>query len=712
MKNRKRLGFTLLETVLTTSVLALVVVAALGSWLLFLHKSNRVNIQSFLDLDVRKVVERFRYEMRNAARETIIFYPAQQEPYQAVGFALASDTDGDGLMDMDEGGTNILWRQTVVYHVWNQAPTQMRRTVFSNRNSLASYTERYNQVASVVTTGNGAGACLSGEQAQTYVLFENLFTGKLWHAEATYDAYAPDANTLDRITFGSLPLEPGAHVVNFTINGKNPASAGRKLRLDQLSAGVAGWPLEAELRTVSGATAAPLFIGQGLAGAAYGLDVATAADGDKVSLTVFNDAIEECNFIGKGRNVALSNTVVRFDETLQPTGFGQGVYVTRLDGQFALAWQGGQQSGDGVRSDYYYPTNCAMRIPILSTWVVKDGHGPVLRFYKSLYNTNLRLESPMVAVVPTPADGSMPPPDVDASQNFPLEFYQDGVKKADWASCTAQKYVDLRPAQSIQISLGSTLMVSFQVRVTTYKTDCFTTFDMKRSGVPGCWVIAGGDASTVRQAQWSTDARLKVVDKLPALELMAVGYADGGDYVSHPFDSRSSAGAVKTVAWDADVPSGAALTVYVRSGNTLSDDGFDISDATAWGYVSPAVNGSAVAGATGRYLQFRALFTSQPFTLFPGESGSTGSGPCRSATPRLRRVLFTWNGEMKYVDITGNLLKGPDSGMIKVDVDGRPLVKGVSMEIEIFKDVATQGGAKERIRSAMMTEVEPRNNNK
>jgi hypothetical protein len=306
----------------------------------------------------------------------------------------------------------------------------------------------------------------------------------------------------------------------------------------------------------------------------------------------------------------------------------------------------------------------------------------------------------------------MPLPDVDASQNVSLVFYQDGVKKTDWASCTAQKYVDLRPAQSVQISQGSTLMVSFQVRVTAYKSDCFTAFDMKRSGVPGCWIIAGGDAGTVRQAEWSSDARLKVVGKLPSLELMAVGYADGGDYVSHPFDTRSSAGAIKTFAWDADVPSGATLTIYVRSGNTLSEDGFDIADAADWGYVSPAVNGGTVPGATGRYLQFRSAFTSQPFTLFPGESGSIGSGPCRSATPRLRRALFTWDGEMKYVDITGNLLKGPDCGMIKVDVDGRPLVKGVSMEIEIFKDVATQSGAKERIRSSMMTEVEPRNNDK
>ena len=193
---------------------------------------------------------------------------------------------------------------------------------------------------------------------------------------------------------------------------------------------------------------------------------------------------------------------------------------------------------------------------------------------------------------------------------------------------------------------------------------------------------------------------------------MTVNYAAQGVYVSHPFDTRSSAGAVNTFAWDADVPSSAALTFFVRSGNTLSSDGFDISDAPAWASVSAAVNGGVLSGLTGRYMQFRAVFDAQKFTDFYGRTGTTGLGPYRSATPRLRRALFTWDGETKYVDIVGNLLKGPNNGIVKVDVDGRPLVKGVSMEIEIYKDIMTQGAKTERIRSAMMTEIEPRNTNK
>ena len=62
--------------------------------------------------------------------------------------------------------------------------------------------------------------------------------------------------------------------------------------------------------------------------------------------------------------------------------------------------------------------------------------------------------------------------------------------------------------------------------------------------------------------------------------------------------------------------------------------------------------------------------------------------------------------------ISATILKGPDCGTFAVDVDGRELVQGVTMEIEIFKDIRTQSGRRERVRSAMMAEVEPRNSGK
>jgi len=726
-----RKGFTLLETVFAVAIFGLVVGMTMGSWILFMYKSNRVNTQASLDMDVRKVIERFRSEIRGTARETIIFYPENQEPYQAVGFALAG-SGTNGLVEMTADGSNILWRQTVVYHVWNRSPHQMRRTVFFNRYAGAMYADRYSQISTVVSAGSGNGACLAGESTQTEVMFENLFTGKLWHAEAKFDGYAATANTRERITFGSLPLGSGNHTISFTVSGKNPSATGYALRFDQLAASVGGWPLEAEQRVSSGASASPFYVGQGLAGAAYGL-TANSGLGSTLSVTVENDAIEECVFIGEGRNVSFSNTVVRFDRDVQPTGFPEGVYVSKLDGQFGTLknWTCAEQTA-GSRDDYYYPTNCFMRIPVMADpnrtadgepvlyGLKKDGFGPVFHLYKSLYNTGLVLSNPSYAVISLtdlPAYNSDLQPKLDPSALVPLEFWQDGVKKSDWAACVKQKNVELRPARLVSIPKGSTLMLQFQVSVSTYKTDCFTRFPMNRldkpgARLPGCWVIPSTDSNLLWTANWNGEVGLREEFIVPTIENVAVNFADGGEYISHVFDTRSSAGAAKKFAWNADVPSGSSLTMYARSGDSLAEDGFGIADAVAWENVPAAVNGSAFSGNTGRYLQFRAVFRAQPASQYPGLGGVGSAGPFRSDTPKLRRVCFNWDGEEKYVDVTADLLKSPDCGIFEVKVDGKPLVRGVTMEIEIFKDILTQGSAKERMRSAMTAEVEPRNSGK
>ena len=737
-----RKGFTLLETVFAVAIFGLVVGLTMGSWLLFMYKSNRVNTQASLDMDVRRLIERFRYDVRETARETIVFYPEKQEPYQAVSFA-APGSGTNGMVEMTADGSNILWRQTVVYHVYDRSPHQMRRTVFSNRNNSASYADRYDQISKVVATGSGESACLSGESAVTQVMFENLFTGRLWHAEAEFDGYAAVPNTIEKVTCGSLSLGSGSHTVTFTSEGKNASSSGYALRLDRLSASVSGWPMEAECRATSGSACAPYFVGQGLAGAAYGLLAGTSAQDDSVSVTMLNDAIEESVFVGENRNVSFSNTVVRFDATNPPTGFESGVYVAKLDGQFGTDknWEVDDQTAYSTRDNYYNPTNCVMRIPVMADpnrnadgepvayGLKKAGYGPVFRLYKSTNNGSLELSNPSFAVV-DPSDvpikfNSTLLPKVTPAALIPLVFWQNGVIKSSWGTCTKQAYLELRPATAVSIPLGSTLMLQFQVSVVNYSTDSssgdrFTRYLVNRydnaSGIkrlPGCWAIPGGSSNMLAVADWSTDSRLVTEYVLPTLEAVTVDYADGGDYISHPYDTSSSAGKAKTISWDADVPSGASLTLYARTGDTLTDDGFGISDASDWQNVASAINGSQISSGTGRYVQFRALFAAQPASQYPGLGGVGSAGPYRSATPRLRRVLLSWDGEEKYVDIAATLLKGPDCGRFSVKVDDKPLVRGVTMEIEIFKDVTTQGGVqKERLRSAMTAEVEPRNSGK
>ncbi len=730
-----RKGFTLIEMLVAVAVMSLTITAAVGLWIFFMYKTHRARTQAELDMDVRNVIERFRTEVRNTARETIVFYPGQREPYEAVSFALAADDDGDGLMDMDAGGTNILWRQTVVYHVWNRSPYQMRRTLFRNRNPDASYADRYNQVAAVVMSGEGEGACLAGESATTSVMFQNLHTGRLWHATARFDGYAPRPNVSEKITFGSLPLAPGAHTVNFKIVGKNPDASARRLRLDQVSASVSGWPLEAERCRAEGVSAGPRFIGQGLSSAAYGLNAATSAEGDTLSLTLRNDMIEECIFIGEGRNVGLSNTVVRFDTTNAPAPFLDGVYVAKLDGQYKTAWWGSVQAEmnhnldkagrDHANADYRFKptTNYAVRIPIFGAYVRADGYGPVFRMYKSFYNGGLQIYDPAYALTTNLAS-----PSIESDEEWHrLSFWQNGVKKVNWASCVAGG-VDLRPEEPLQlVSAGQGFMFSCRMVPAAPGSDAIRAFDITSAAGKAwtCWAVPGTPAETeeiARQNNWTgfgvqslcrDDSSATAI--LPGLVCMTVNYAEAGEYTSTVFDTRDEQGTAKTVSWEVDTPPGSTFKLYARGGNTRTADGFGIADATSWQGVGEAADGSGFTGCEGRYVQFRCAFAAQQARTYPavgGAVGAVGMGPYRSDTPRVRRVCFEWPGAEKYVDVSATVLKGPDCGIFAVDVDGRELVRGVTMEIEIFKDVRTQTGRRERLRSAMMAEVEPRNSGK
>jgi|LSQX01.3.fsa_nt_gb prepilin-type N-terminal cleavage/methylation domain-containing protein len=734
-----RKGFTLIEMLVAVAVMSLTITAAVGLWIFFMYKTHRARTQAELDMDVRNVIERFRTEVRNTARETIVFYPGQREPYEAVSFALAADDDGDGLMDMDAGGTNILWRQTVVYHVWNRSPYQMRRTLFRNRNPDASYADRYNQVAAVVMSGEGEGACLAGESATTSVMFQNLHTGRLWHATARFDGYAPRPNVSEKITFGSLPLAPGAHKVNFKIVGKNPDSSARRLRLDQVSASISGWPVEAELCSTEGVNAGPFFVGQGLSSAAYGLTAATAAEGDTLSLTLYNDMIEECIFIGDGRHVTFSNTVVRFDMTNAPAPFRDGVYVAKLEGQYRTAWWGSVQAAmhnnpdhegrdHSASEDYLFKpaTNYAIRIPVFGEYVRADGFGPVFRMYKSHYNGGLQIYDPAYAVT-TNMTGPSIESDVPLQR---LSFWQNGVKKADWASCD-RGGVDLRPDGPLHpVPFGQSFMFSCRMVPTepTWPANNNAIRAIKITPPSGkewtCWALPGATAANAMQNDWSglgaqqlyySEGATANMAILPGLVCMTVNYAEEGAYTSTVFDTRDEKGTTKSVSWEVDTPAGSAFKLYARGGNIRTADGFGIMDAADWQSATEVANGGGFVGSNGRYVQFRCVFAAQQARTYPAGSstgGVIGTGPYCRDTPRVRRVCFNWPGAEKYVDISATILKGPDCGTFAVDVDGRELVQGVTMEIEIFKDIRTQSGRRERVRSAMMAEVEPRNSGK
>jgi type II secretory pathway pseudopilin PulG len=754
MKNKEYLktsGVTIIELTLSVGILALVVGMAMSSWVSFMQKTNRINAQAALDMEARRIIEHFRSEMSKTSRDSIIFYPRNQAPYQAVSFALPADQDGDGLVDMNPATSNILWRQTIVYHIFNQAskPPQMRRTQFVNRNQNATFDVRYNQVEQVVSAGQGTEACLQGETASMRVMFENLFTGRLWHAEARFDGYAPTPNTKSRVNFGVTPIQEGPQQITFTVVDKNPLSTGRKIGLDRLMVSTSGWPIETEL-LADAASIPKVYAGIGLASAGYGLLSATSANGQQVSLTLNNDMIEECLFIGEARNVLFSNTVVRLDAVYKPSGFDSGVLCSKLDGQYLNSWSAAEQAmNTGSSPVYWQPdTNLStvIRIPILSDSVLnaagepneygvrKSGFNPVFRLVKSKNNGRITINHASFVILPpseVPAPSAMTPIIGSSPDIIPLQCWQNGTMTT-WenalpaTSSHASQLVEfMSPRRDIQIQTGSTLMLQLVISVTpgTTTPNHVEVLTMNRTALPsGCWIKHSSSLAEITnllKAPTWVGASPTAFAHIPFLRSVVVNFSDAGDYTSHVFNTTDIEGTQKNMTWEALMPAGGggALRLYARSGNSLSANGYNIEDAPSWAMISPLSSpppSGGIAIGTGQYVQFRAHFESQKSHLPPDAGTLTASptGPYRNDTPRLRWVRFTWPGEKKYVDVAGELLQGPDCGIFTVKVNGQELVRGVTMEIEIFKDIRGAGGKPLRITSSISAEVDPRNSGK
>jgi hypothetical protein len=652
---------------------------------------------------------------------------------------------------MDSTTSNILWRQTIIYHIFNQSPKppQMRRTQFLNRNSTATFDERYAQIENVVVAGNGADACLLNETTSTKVMFENLFTGRLWHAEARFDGYAPTANTRESVNFGVAPIQPGPQQITFTLVDKNPLSSGYKIGLDRIAVSTSGWPMEAEL--ISNSTSIPkVYAGVGSASAGYGLITATSANGQQVTLTLNNDAIEESLFIGPDRNVLFSNTVVRLDTMYTPSGFNNGVLCTKLDGQCLNSWTATEQAARDTSWISYWgiETNfwAVIRIPILSDPVLnatgepseygvrKRGFNPVFRLMKSKYNGGIMIRNASFVILsPTeiPDNAHLLPTLGSSPEIIPLQCWQNGVITT-WSNALprtfagASQLVEFHSTlnRAISIQTGSTLMLQLEVNVTpgSSSTHYAELLHINRSTLPtGCWYQ---ECTSTNQANalllaptWTSSHTFSYI---PFLKSMVVNYADGGDYISHVFDTTDIENKQKNLVWETMMPSGGggALRMYARSGNSISANGYDIVDASSWASLSPFANpppSDGVSVGTGRYVQFRTVFESQKSHLAPDTGSITSSsfpGPYHNDTPRLRWARFTWDGLKKYVEISSDLLQGPDCGIFTVTVNGQELVRGVTMEIEIFKDIRGVGGLPLRITSGISAEVDPRNSGK
>jgi len=216
MLDRRQKGFTVLEVVIASTLVAVGMGMAMTGLILMVRGEKRNSVQAELDIDVRTTM-----------LDKIVFYrPPGEDHYTAISFPVAADRDSDGLIDMDSN-TNIIWDRTLIYHVWRGTPNRLLCTTFQPRDNSLTPQQVLSQLKDVVREGD-VSRTIWASNGVTRTVFENLFEWKLWPKGSRFDAYK---ETLSRelVVFGSILLTPGVHTLSFRVTGQQPGREGYKI---------------------------------------------------------------------------------------------------------------------------------------------------------------------------------------------------------------------------------------------------------------------------------------------------------------------------------------------------------------------------------------------------------------------------------------------------------------------------------------------------
>ena len=689
MKNN---GFTLVEVMAASFILVIVVTLSLAGFVYALRESQRSSIQQDLDIDVQKAMESLKVNMRLSSLTNMVFYPAGPGPYTAVSFPLARDDDGDGIVETTNGA--IIWDKTLVYHVWSSIPNQLRLTTLDPRGNLNA-TALQNQLNYVVTNGYATNLYMNGK---TEVVFENLFNWTLAPKGGTYDGYSPSL-TRERASLGMFAMTPGSHTFQFAVTGSNLMSKGYKVGVDTLTVSPCGAEREGEAQLpVTSFTAGSAPYSEQIDGGSWSenhhLVFPAVSTGQQFTLTMSNDRWEETTF--QGTAALREDTTVVFETT--PTYPQVSNMLVRLAGPASgvgQTWYAADQTGDTTNYPYgdYDPNpngslrGCAVRVLIRGDqmmgggWIPYDSGKAYFLFRSGSTDNGKGLNILSAYISECASSTNMTPDSAAVFHTMPVYWGTLSGWSGAYAYCNTcagwRHVIDKKKSYLVSFLVGNGVNDGY---ARTWKDK----WGGSGSGW-GCYVLTNATASDVSDPIWSTKANLVATNLLFAIESMYTFYPSNGMYTSEIFDTAQTSAVSGTIAWDVDMTSVPSdhFQMLLKSGNSP-----DLSDAS-WS----AVSAGSIAMNNRRYLQFKAVM--QP-------DDSCGN------TPRLRSVTTSWTGPTAMVDVGGVFTKGPEYGIFELTVDGKPLTRGLTINLQIYKD-QTMPKATRRVVSALTSEIWPRN---
>ena len=716
-----RNGFTVAEMAVSSAILIIAVAMAMSGFVYVLSASREGTVQDELDIQVQIAMEGLKKNLRLSSLDEMVFYPAGPGPYTAISFPLARDDDDEPGIDLDEEG-RIIWDKTLVYHVWNTAPQQLRLTTFDPRDTNLSAVARQEQIESVVINGHGTNTH-NGVNSTNAVIFENLFDWSITPQNSIYDGYASTTQRDVNVTLGSCVISNGTHDFKFTVIGKNSnvtSSTGYKVGIDNLYVSPSYSRREGEHQVPSDKTASVaysnMYMGGGSWNANYQAYFNATTSNQYFTLTLTNDLWQETIFRRTGYSIedAAVTFLQQADSNYVVHPEAEGL---NNNGTTYSYWNAYEQCGLTTTGWYQYGERdidqalrgCAVRVFVKGEDMAYGGEidNDSSSQYGWVYGggSNDAMQCGIVeGYIAECAGTNELTPNVVGSTLTQLRFVDTTVSPFPPASYSTLITNGLYSKQyrrvnyhALPIEKEKTYTYTFLITNTPGQAHVASWPDIRDPAGIAAYIITNATHADVMDPYWEGRG-----DVIPSSRHYLLGNLDlkpptNSYYVSGPFDTRDATPAYNEVSWNAFLPLPAYCFADLQV-RTASD--MNMTDAEAWTNL-PVLSSSPAAwpdqAGTNQFVQWRAhLWRTAPNSAYVAV---------------LKDVTIKWAGPTRTVDIGGTFTKGPNYGIFQLEVDGVMLRRGLSVDLEIYEDVYGYGGSR-RITSALTAEVRPRNTGK
>jgi len=743
---KQKKGFTLAEVVFVAVISIMVVGAILSIWVFTYQTWAGERERTYLRIDMVKALETIKNDLRLSSLTHTSFYPSGGAPYSAISLPVAK-LDSNGFFTLNVNG-KIDWDKTVIYHLYpaGEGKYTLRRTVFEPRDNTKTDIQRYAQMAAVVSSG-------SGGTSTDMNFLENVDVFDISSLAPVIDFYdeSPSPVKENQVVFGWARLSPGNHTIRLEVTGKNTASNGYSLGVDNIRIEPAGSIREMEYYNSSFAPSGSFTVSGGTAGRICDalwnndnyIEFAAGGAGSYIESTDNYDLWRESAF-----NSAALNNTKRVEEEVRV-----GLDVPEGEEQGEITWFADAATGDAAQDGhdgYVNPANPSLMplTPVVIRTVINhsyldidpDEAGDQVDMIRVLFKTasvgRLKIEKAYITRKNNDA----------GRQDY------DGLENEDPSDKTIQEYHrhqqlffkdagtgDIVPDVVISSAAPQNGAVwsewtAFPLVVkdeNDLDTDYFISFYVSDMIQADCsyWQSAAaqtyyltGEENEIENAA-GTPVWDGIYVPLVSNDVFVTASIDTGKKTgqieSQVFDTALTAPSYHELSWSENRPEMTNIEAKARS----SDSAY-MSGAFDWDAITPnGANPQGLSIGSGRYVQFLMSLSAEPYWENSGNILSYAdyvtaqialeahefpeSYVTKVSSPWVDDLTIDWPGDDRICTITADIAKKNNYGQAKITIDGTDLVKVLSVHIGVSKDLRGRVISEENY-----VEIEPRNTGK